>query len=123
MQKIVADTAEYILDLTPTNTANYAEEDVVVLIKETCKDFYLPPMEKIKGNPTIYFFFDTILPNMQMNLHFTGGDYFAIDTAVVPEGKVFTIPIRYNSPETIIGQRLGALKPIIGGVWFFYTYA
>lgn len=108
--------------LRTINTANYAEEDVVVLIKEACKDFYLPPMEKIKGNPTIYFFLDSILPSM-FTLHFTGGDYFSIDSSLMPDGKVFAIPIQFNNPETAVGQRLFAVKPIIDGVWFAYTYS
>lgn len=122
MKKIVANTPDFILDLTPTDTANYAEEDIVLMVKETVKNLYLPPMAKIKGNPNIYMFLDTILP-IQFNVFFTGGDYLAADVVSnPPDGRVTVIPdITFNTPPDTAGERIFAIKPIIDGAWFFYT--
>lgn len=121
-EKIVANTPDFILDLTPTDTANYAEEDIVLMVKETVKNLYLPPMAKIKGNPNIYLYVDTSQP-VSFNLYLTGGDFFTSDAYTnPPEGRISAIPnITFNTPPDGGGERILMTKPIIDGAWFFFA--
>lgn len=114
MKIIRQNTPNFLVDLSQINTADYAEEDILILFDETTVRITLPPANSIKGNPSIYF--QCVSTNIFIwELHLSGTDYFQCNSFVNPAGKISLLSIDQNiSPAD---TQTAVFKPLAGGSW------
>lgn len=114
MKRIIIDKTPFLVDLSTTDTANYAQEEVVLDIRDGANEIMLPPQSKIAGNPNINLWYNT-KNDLTTTINFAAGEGVPVTTSLSPTGRLGSLGFTIIQAE--YHPLILAIKPLLDGIW------